>query len=235
MLVHTENQPLSRARFRAALLEQVAHVRAEDTRLWQLLDAGRAPRKVLQAYAMATVRSADLFCATLAEMAAKAPSPAARLHLLENLMEEEGLFFQPSRGLVSRPETSHPALARRFAAAVGPNPAALAPDGSRHAFATGRALLAEGRWAEAVAHLLVGQEYNFCHTAPRLAEALMKNGLSAHDVAFFIVHEAADRDHGEQAIAMLLDHATTPALQDACIAEARAGAEAWLAAHGGRA
>jgi hypothetical protein len=34
---------------------------------------------------------------------------------------------------------------------------------------------------------------------------------------------------------MLLDHATTPALQDACIAEARAGAEAWLAAHGGRA
>ena len=72
-------------------------------------------------------------------------------------------------------------------------------------------------------------------TAPRLAEALIKNGLSAHDVAFFIVHETADREHGEQAIAMVLDHADTRRLQDACIAEARAGAEAWLAAHGGRA
>ena len=235
MPANTEAPPLTRAAFRAGLLEQVAQVRAEDTRLWRLLDAGRAPRKVLQAYALATVRSAELFCATLAEMASKAPGPAARLHLLENLMEEEGLFLQPSRGLVSRPETSHPALARRFAAAVGLDPASLALESANHATGPGRAMLAEGRWAEAVSHLLIGQEYNFCHTAPRLAEALMKNGLSAHDVAFFIVHETADREHGEQAIAMVLDHADTRRLQDACIAEARAGAEAWLAAHGGRA
>ncbi|MEY4671867.1 MAG: hypothetical protein RLZZ415_1746, partial [Pseudomonadota bacterium] len=41
MPVLTEAQPLSREAFRAALLDQVADVRAEDTRLWRLLDAGR--------------------------------------------------------------------------------------------------------------------------------------------------------------------------------------------------
>jgi pyrroloquinoline quinone (PQQ) biosynthesis protein C len=193
---------------------------------------GRCPPAVLRRYALATVHSAELFCATAAEMADKAPDDRARLIMLENLMEEEGIHLNPARGLVQRPETSHPALARRFAAAVG---AEGDPEQAVHATSDGRAMLARGEWVEAVAHLLVGQELHFADAAPVLGRALERNGLTARDVAFFHVHETADRKHGEQALDLVVAHARGRAQQERCIAEARRGALAWLAAHGGRA
>jgi pyrroloquinoline quinone (PQQ) biosynthesis protein C len=198
----------------------------------RLLMAGRCPPAMIRRYALATVRSADLFCATVAEMAEKAPDAEARLHLLENLLEEEGMFLQASKGIVHRPEASHPALARRFAAAVGAEGAGL---DARHATGAGRAMLARGEWVEAVAHLLLGQELLFADAAPAMARALEASGLDTRDVAFFWVHETADREHGEQALEMVLRHAHGRAQQERCVAEARAGALEWLEAHGGRA
>ena len=234
MLARTEIEAgaLPRTRFRAALLEAIADIRAEDTRLHRLLMARRCPPAVLRGYALATVRSTELFCATLAEMIEKAPDREARLVLLENLLEEEGMFVQGSKGIVHRPEASHPALARRFAAAVGAEGDGLE---ARHATGAGRAMLAKGEWVEAVAHLLIGQELLFAETAPAMARALEANGLDTRDVAFFWVHETADREHGEQALEMVLRHAQGRQQQERCIAEARAGALAWLEAHGGRA
>jgi pyrroloquinoline quinone (PQQ) biosynthesis protein C len=49
------------------------------------------------------------------------------------------------------------------------------------------------------------------------------------------VHETADREHGELALELVLRHARTREQQERCIAEARAGAQAWMDAHGGRA
>jgi pyrroloquinoline quinone (PQQ) biosynthesis protein C len=234
MLATTEAEAhgsaMSCAQFRAELLGAIDGARAEDTRLHRLLMARRCPPELIRRYALATVRSADLFCATLAEMADKAPDAEARLVLLENLLEEEGMFLQPSQGMVHRPETSHPALARRFAAAVG-----AAGDGleARHATGPGRAMLARGEWVEALAHLLIGQELLFCETAPAMARALEVSGLATRDVAFFWVHETADRKHGEQALELVLRHAHGRAQQQRCIEEASAGAREWLAAHGG--
>lgn len=230
MLATIEADALSRAEFRAALLGAIEGLRVEDTRLHRLLMARRCPREMIQRYALATVRSADLFCATLAEMAAKAPDAEARLVLLENLLEEEGLFLQPSQGMVHRPEASHSALARRFAAAVGAEGDGLE---ARHAAGPGRAMLAKGEWVEAAAHLLIGQELLFAETAPAMARALEASGLETRDVAFFWVHETADREHGEQALELALRHAHGRAQQQRCIAEARAGAHEWLEAHGG--
>ncbi len=230
MPVTTEPAPLEPDCFRTALLAAIAGVRAEDTRLHQLLISGRCPPSLLRRYALATVQSADLFCASLAALADRAPDAHSRLALLENLLEEEGIFLQPARGLVSRPEASHPALARRFAAACG---ADGDPELAGNALAEGYAGLGSRAWVESVAYLLVGQELNFADTAPRLAEALRKCGLSARDVAFFSVHETADRQHGEQALNLVIRHASGRAQQDRCIAEARAGATAWIGAHGG--
>jgi pyrroloquinoline quinone (PQQ) biosynthesis protein C len=232
MLAAIEPQALSREEFRAALLEAIAGFRAEDTRMHRLLMAGRCPPAIMRRYALTTVRSADLFCATIAEMIDKAPDGEARLALIENLLEEEGMFLQPSKGIVHRPEASHPALARRFAAAVGADGDGL---DARHATGTGREMLARGEWVEAVAHLLVGQELLFADAAPAMARALEASGLATRDVAFFWVHETADRDHGEQALDMVLRHAHGRAQQERCVAEARAGAVTWLEAHGGTA
>lgn len=230
MLARTDPAPLPRAAFRAGLLEAVAKVRVENTRFYRLLAERRCPPRLLRRYAQLTVRAADQFCATLVDFVDKAPTRPARLMLLENLLGEEGIFLSASRGVVVRPEIRHPALARRFARACAAeeDPGAIVP-------ATGgaRALLAEGRWVEAIAHLLVGMEYPYGDAAPKLASAFQANGFSARDVAFFTVHGTADYVHGEQAVEIVLDHAPTRALQDSCIAEAHAGADAWIAAHGG--
>ena len=232
MLATTEAEALSRTEFREALLGAIEGLRAEDTRLHRLLMARRCSPELIRRYALATVRSADLFCATLAEMAAKAPDAEARLVLLENLLDEEGMFIQPAHGMVHRPEASHPALARRFAAAAGAE-----GDGpeARHAMGPCRTMLAKGEWVEAVAHLLIGQELLFAEAAPAMARALEASGLATRDVAFFWVHETADREHGEQALELVVRHAQGRRQQDRCIAEARAGSTAWLEAHGGRA
>ena len=230
MLATTEAPPLSRAEFREELLGAIEGLRAEDTRLHRLLMARRCSPELIRRYALATVRSADLFCATLAEMADKAPDAEARLVLLENLLGEEGMFLQPSQGMVHRPEASHPALARRFAEAVGAEGDGLE---ARHASGPGRAMLTRGDWIEAVAHLLIGQELLFSETAPAMARALETSGLTTHDVAFFWVHETADREHGEQALEMVVRHAHDREQQERCIEEARAGAREWLEAHGG--
>jgi pyrroloquinoline quinone (PQQ) biosynthesis protein C len=230
MPVTTEAKPMTASEFRSELLEAIVHARAEETRFYRLLISGRCPLPTLQAYAHATVGSADLFCETVGELLAKAPDDRAKLLLLENLMEEEGIFLRPSGGLVSRPETAHPALARRFAAALG---VTEFPGGYRHATSAGRALLACGNWVEAVAHLLIGQELLFAETAPVIARGLVHCGLSQSDVAFFLVHEKVDRRHGEEALSMVIEHARSRAQQERCISEARAGANAWLEAHGG--
>lgn len=86
---------------------------------------------------------------------------------------------------------------------------------------------------EAVAHLLLGQEMRFADAAPAMAEALEAAGVPRHDVAFFWVHKAADREHGEQALQIVLRTATTRQQQDRCLAETRAGAMAWMDAQGG--
>lgn len=230
MLAATELAPLSREAFRDALLDSIKVLRAEDTRLYRLLKSGRCPRPLIQRYALVTVWSADLFCAVLAEMVEKAPDNEARLVLLENLLEEEGLSLVATKGLLHRPETSHPALARRFAKAVD---AAGDPINADAATGAGCKLLANNQWVEAVAHLLIGQELTFADAAPAMAEALEAAGLKRHDVAFFWVHKIADRKHGEQALALVINHARGREQQDRCIAEARAGALAWMNAHGG--
>ena len=194
--------------------------------------AGRCPPAVLRRYAESTVASADLFNGVLADMIAAAPDPEARVLLLENLLEEEGVSLVAGRGLLHRPETSHPALARRFARAVGGSEHPANADPATYG---GRRLLEEGRWLDAVAYLLLGQELHFADAAPALAQALEAAGLARHDVAFFWVHKTADREHGEQALAIVLRHAVTRAQQESCLAQARAGAEAWMQAHGGRA
>ncbi len=231
MLAAIEERPLPQEEFRSQLVAAIDSMRAEDSRLYRLLKTGRCPPKVLRAYAEATVVSAELFCASLAEMVEKAPDPASRMVLLENLLEEEGLSIVPSSGLRSRPETSHPSLARRFARAVG---ASEHPVAAVHAANAGRDMLASGDWVGAIAHLLLGQELHFADAAPAMAEALEAAGVARHDVAFFWVHKTADREHGEQALDIVLRTATTRAEQERCISEARAGAEAWMDAHGGR-
>lgn len=231
-MLSTIEKPLTRATFEAALLAAIEGCRAEDTRFFRLVSTGRCPPSVLRRYARSTYVSACLFCASIAELVDKAPDGGARLVLLENLLEEEGIFLQPSRGLVLRPEQRHPALAARFLKACGGSEEDAETDGL-HATGPGRAMLAGGRWLEAVSFLLIGQELKFGTVSGQLFELLHARGFAARDLAFFAVHVEADSAHGRQALDLVLDRAHTADEQRACVAAATAGARHWFDMHGG--
>ena len=222
---------LDRNAFEAALLNAIAPYNVEDSRFYRLIESGRFPPSLMLRYAQATHRSAELFCATLSMMIDQAPDEAARLVLLENLMEEEGVELRVGRGLVVRPERRHPQLAMRFVRACGGE----ADGDSANPIAEGFQMLAERRWAEAVAFLLIGQELKFAQASQTLFQLLRSRGFTDHDLAFFAVHGVADLEHGRQAIQLVLDHARTRGEQDMCIAAAGAGARHWLEMHGGSA
>jgi pyrroloquinoline-quinone synthase len=232
--MHSAIEPalLSQTDLRSQLLVAISEWRFEDTRLCAVLRTGKCPPSILRRYAAATYRSAKLFCATIAEMVSTAPDAQARLILLENLLEEEGIILKPQQGLVTRASQSHPALALRFLKACGGSAAEVNLE-TRHATAPGRQMLARGQWTLAVANLLVGQELKFATTSGQLFDALRMNGLTAHDLAFFAVHGKADQEHGEQAMQLVMDHCETRADQEAAIAAARNGAWLWFEMHGG--
>ncbi|WP_339931227.1 iron-containing redox enzyme family protein [uncultured Brevundimonas sp.] len=230
----TTEPPLDRGSFEQALLKAIAPWPLEGTRFYRALTTRRCPLSLLQRYARSTYLSATLFCATIAELVDKAPDREARLTLLENMLEEEGIHLNPRRGLIVRPEARHPALALRFLRATGVEDGTEedAFGNAMHATGPGRAMLAEGRWLEAVAFLLIGQELKFATAAEPLLKALGQQGFSDRDLAFFAVHIEADAEHGQQALDLVLDRAVTAQAQQACIAAAETGAHHWFDSHG---
>lgn len=225
---------LERAAFERALLTAIDGWPCERTRFYRLVSTGRCPAPVMLRYARSTYLSATLFCASIAELIDKAPDAAARLVLLENLMQEEGIHLRPDRGLVVRPETRHPALALRFLRACGGDETSdeAAFGDALHATGPGRALLSAGRWLEAVSFLLIGQELMFGTASGQLFDLLRRHGFTDRDLAFFAVHVEADMEHGRQALDLVLDRTDSLAMQRACIDAAAAGARHWFEMHG---
>lgn len=222
---------LDRRAFEAALVEAIAPYKAEDSRFYRLVANRRCPQSMMLRYAQATHRSAEMFCESLSQMIDQAPDACARLVLLENLMEEEGIELTPGRGLVVRPQRRHSEIAMRFVRACGGD----ADPGAVHATSPGLKMLAEGRWTEGATYLLVGQELKFAEASQTMLRLLREFGFSDYDLAFFAIHGSADLEHGRQAIALVLDHARTRDEQERCIAAAGASARHWFEMHGGRA
>jgi pyrroloquinoline quinone (PQQ) biosynthesis protein C len=201
-------------------------------RLLRLVESGRCPPTVLRDYVSGIVRGARTFIRTLTVLIEAAPDAEARLVLLENLMEEEGVALRRGHGIVVHPHRGHIHLAERLAKAVGaPLPDADAAggiDGERVA-----GLVDQGRWLEAVAFLLVGQEAGFPAVAARMHAAFRRMGYAAEDLMFFQVHQSADERHGAQALALVAARARSRAEQEAALASAAAGRRDWVARHGG--
>lgn len=228
----TIEAPLGREAFESALLSAIEGYPCEETRFYKVVTCGRCPPELLLRYARSTYLSASTFCATIAELIDKAPDPLARLVLLENLLEEEGIFLRPDRGLVVRPECRHPELALRFLKACGGDAEADPVGNGLSAIGPGRQLLAQGRWLEAISFLLVGQELKFSTVSALLFEALRGHGIGDRDLAFFAVHIEADCEHGRQALDLVLDRAHSADQQRLCVAAADAGARCWFEMHG---
>jgi pyrroloquinoline quinone (PQQ) biosynthesis protein C len=225
----TDN-PLAREAFESRLVAAAAAYPLRTSRFFRLVASGHCPPSVLRRYAASCCLSAHKLFATFSTMITTAPDAEAKLVILENLMEEQGIH-RNAEGLQVRPARAHDVLARRFLMACGG-----APDDAiagHHATEGGRRLLSEGRWLEGVSFLLIGQEMGFSEFSRLMLETLKQYGFSNRDLAFFAVHIEADCAHGRQALDLVMDRARTRAAQEACITAANDGARAWFEMHGG--
>src|SRR5277367_1592982 len=163
---------------------------------WQ---AGKLTREALQLYAAQYYRHVEAFPKHLRVLAARTEGPIREI-VLENLAEEED------------PAGSHPKLWRDFAAALGVNEEDVtncpALPGTQKVVQTFREIVGDRTVAEAVAAL-----YAYEAQVPEIATtkiAGLKNfyGVnSAEGLAYFEVHEEADKAHRAAWRNWLLEHA----------------------------
>lgn len=215
--------------FSQALRRAVAVDLSGEPRLCRLLAHPESPLRVLQGFARSVLAGARAFPGLLAALIEHAPNPQAQMVLTRNLLGEEGMCVVPGRGIVSRPELRHLAWAEAFARACGCDEASAGQanfsiDASRLATLSQR----EG-WLRAVAYFLLGQEGSFARVCPLIEQALRRRGLPPEALVFFERHAEQDLEHGDEALQLLVANVQNDVQRDACLLEARRGAEHWFA------
>lgn len=222
---------LSSEQFSERLLHAVAEFPLENTRAYKLLVSRKCPLSFIQQYARSAYRAASFFCETLPELIEQAPNDKAKLTLLNNLLEEEGIHISSSKGLTVRPEARHVTLALRFVDACGASQS-LEKNLVRQV-SPAQNYLSKERWLEAIAFIMIGQELPFSHNSTLMMNALIGQGYSAKDLVFFAVHREADKRHGQEALDLVINNSHSRKQQDAAIQAAREGARHIFFIHGG--
>jgi pyrroloquinoline-quinone synthase len=186
----------------AQLLEKIDAAIAEKSLLkhpfyqdWQM---GKLSRESLQLYAAQYYRHVEAFPKHLRVLAARTEGPIRDI-ILENLAEEEN------------PSQPHPKLWRDFAASLGVNEEDItccpALPGTQAVVETFREIVGDRPVAEAVA-ALYAYEAQVPEIATTKIEGLRKfYGInSTKGLAYFVVHEEADKTHREAWRAWLEAH-----------------------------
>jgi pyrroloquinoline-quinone synthase len=199
--------PLEARDFAASLRELIDAGRSFGAHpLWLRIQEGAVDRAGLQRFAVQFFLQVREFPRAVSALHAACPHPEERRLLAESLWEEE-------TGLVSGCNLPHPELFIRFGEALGL---------SREQLTDGKALPATAsliHWFE-----LSTRQRSFLEGAAAInlgafgpfARALEKHyGLGREAVAFWDVHEIADREHSDVGDHIVVRFADTPEKQDA--------------------
>jgi pyrroloquinoline-quinone synthase len=212
---------LSREDFRTALEGAIRGREARDASFSQAWANGLLSRDHLARWAENHYHYVGPFADYLAYIYANAPETAtdAKDFLLQNMYEEE----------VS--DIRHTDLLIRFGEACGTtreriedprniNPVTRGLQGWCYATAF------REHFAVATAALVVGLESQVPSIYRRQYPVLLeKYGFTEEEAEFFELHITSDEVHGERGYQIVLDHATTPELQQRCIQVVQDGAE----------
>ena len=212
---------LSREDFRTALEGAIKGREARDASFSQAWANGLLSRDHLARWAENHYHYVGPFADYLAYIYANAPETAAdaKDFLLQNMYEEE----------VS--DVRHTDLLIRFGEACGTtreriedprniNPVTRGLQGWCYATAF------REHFAVATAALVVGLESQVPSIYRRQYPVLLeKYGFTEEEAEFFELHITSDEVHGERGYQIVLDHATTPELQERCIQVVQDGAE----------
>ena len=185
--------------------------------LWLELADGKLSREQLKLFAVQFFLQVREFPRAVSAMHANCPFPAERIELAESIYEEE-------TGRISGCNQPHPELFIRFGEAVGL---------SRSEMTEGRPLPAtralidwfelstkQRSFIEAAAAINLAAEGQVPGAFGPMARRLQENyGLSREAVAFWDIHEMADKEHSDVGDHIVVHHATD-ALTQARVREA---------------
>jgi pyrroloquinoline quinone (PQQ) biosynthesis protein C len=223
--------------FRDALFATTLRWPLEQSRSLRALAMPRCPPRYIKQFGLKCLVGAVRFPGQLAAMYAIAEDPRAKLLLLENLLEENGLHVKPWRGVGVYPESRHVQWMERFMHACGATDEEIATAARSALKSSGSswfdAAVKEKRWIEAMAYLLVGHEANCPPFAAAVLRALRAKGYSDNDLVFFIRHIEADEKHGRDAIDLLAELPLDQARQQIILSAAQRGADDWWALFNG--
>jgi len=219
--------------FAQQLLEAASFRTPRQSAFFRNIQQGAYPRQALSPYATGIYCLARSMPGHLGRIHGACPDPGLRLHVLANLLEEEGVRSFADGKLRADPGARHDELARRFAHALDIGDDALAAaDGP--AGAAFNDLLDGGDWLAACAYLMVGVEANGPPSFATLVPALRgRYGFSDDEIAFFIEHTEADTRHSEVGARLVAEAARTAQDRQRALAAARRGAAAWWGFHAG--
>ena len=176
-----------------------ARIRARRTfgghPLWHEVADGKLSREQLKLFAVQFFLQVREFPRAVSAMHANCPFPAERMELAESVYEEE-------TGRVSGCNQPHPELFIRFGEAVGLKRAEMVegrPLPATRALIDWFELSTKDRsFAEGIGAINIAAEGQVPGNFAPFARGLEKHyGLSREQVAFFDVHEIADRDHSD--------------------------------------
>jgi pyrroloquinoline-quinone synthase len=175
--------------------------------LWLSLEAGRLPVPAARIWAAQFFLQVREFPRAVSALHASCPFPEERMKLAESLYEEE-------TGRISGCNVPHPELFLRFGEGLGLAREAMtdaAPLPATAALIDWFELSTKQRsFIEGAAAINLAAEGQVPGSFGRLARALEKHyGLTREQVAFWDVHEEADRDHSDVGDHIVVRFATT--------------------------
>ncbi len=180
--------------------------------LWLSIAAGALPRPRLQAFAKQFFLQVREFPRAVSGLHTYCPFADERIKLAESLYEEE-------TGRISGCNISHPELFIRFGEGLGLGRADLLDaqpfTGTAALIAWFESATREHSFLEGAAAINLAAEGQVPGAFAPLARALERHyGLSRDQVAFWDIHEEADREHSDIGDHIVMRHATTGELQD---------------------
>lgn len=212
---------MSREAFRQALEDAIKGRQAKDASFSLAWSNGLLERKHFARWAENHYHYVGPFADYLAYIYANTPDEAtdAKDFLLQNMYEEE----------VS--DVRHTDLLIRFGEACGTTRERIEDPHNMNAVTRGLqgwcySTAIRGHFVVATAALVVGLESQVPSIyRKQLPPLLEKYGFTDEEVEFFDLHITSDEIHGERGYQIVLDHATTPELQERSIDIVRVGAE----------
>jgi len=212
---------LDRDAFRGALEDAIKGRQAKDASFSLAWANGLLERSHFARWAENHYHYVGPFADYLAYIYANAPEDAtdAKDFLLQNMYEEE------------LSDVRHTDLLIRFAEACGTTRERVEDPRNMNAVTRGLqgwcyATAFREHFVIATAALVVGLESQVPSIyRKQLPPLLERYGFTEDEVEFFDLHITSDEVHGERGYQIVLDHATTPELQQRCIQVCREGAE----------